>query len=52
MRGVYLQPGEHTVEFHFSMPVGPLYVTLAGIAAGIALGAVLWLMTMGKPVKK
>ena len=30
MRGVYLPaPGRHTVEFSFSLPHQPLYVTLA-----------------------
>ncbi|HEX7570413.1 MAG TPA: YfhO family protein, partial [Verrucomicrobiae bacterium] len=37
MRGVYLQPGAHTVEFDFRTPNKPLYVTLAGIGAGILL---------------
>jgi len=52
MRGVYLQPGEHTVEFYYNAPIGPLYVTLAGIAVAIVLGASLWLMTAGKVIKK
>jgi uncharacterized membrane protein YfhO len=37
MRGVYLTPGAHTVEFQFSMPNKPLYVTLAAIVMGICL---------------
>ena len=37
MRGVYLPPGAHTVEFQFRLPVKPLYVTLAAIATGIVL---------------
>ena len=37
MRGVYLTPGAHTVEFQFTMPNKPLYVTLAAIATGICL---------------
>ena len=35
MRGVYLLPGAHTVEFRFQPPVGALYVSLA--ASGIGL---------------
>ena len=31
MRGVYLTPGAHTVEFKFSLPSGPLYVSLSAI---------------------
>jgi hypothetical protein len=37
MRGVYLTPGAHTVEFQFRMPHKPLYVTLAAIGVGIFL---------------
>jgi hypothetical protein len=37
MRGVYLPPGAHTVEFRFQPPVGPLYVSLAAIGAGLLL---------------
>ncbi|MGA2541328.1 MAG: hypothetical protein ABSG78_07165 [Verrucomicrobiota bacterium] len=44
MRGVYLTPGEHTVDFRFEPSQGPLYVTLAALAFGIVLGA--WLIYM------
>ena len=37
MRGVYLAPGHHAVEFTFTMPNKPLYVTLVAIATGICL---------------
>jgi hypothetical protein len=37
MRGVYLASGNHTVEFNFTLPNKPLYVTLAAIATGIFL---------------
>ena len=37
MRGVYVGPGEHRVEFHFRPPIKMLYVSLAGIAVGLAL---------------
>ena len=37
MRGVYVTPGAHTVEFRFSLPNGPLYVTLTAIGAGLLL---------------
>lgn len=37
MRGVYLTPGGHTVEFQFILPKGPLYVTCAAWAVGIFL---------------
>jgi hypothetical protein len=41
MRGVYLSPGQHTVEFDFSLPNKPLYITLAGIAVGLGLAGYL-----------
>ena len=37
MRGVYLTPGAHTVEFKFSLPHKPLCITLAAIGVGILL---------------
>ena len=37
MRGVYLEPGAHTVTFDFSLPNRPLYVTLAALALGLLL---------------
>ncbi|MGA2854886.1 MAG: hypothetical protein ABSE90_12250, partial [Verrucomicrobiota bacterium] len=37
MRGVCLPPGEHNVEFYFSLPMKPLYVTLSAIIFGILL---------------
>jgi len=43
MRGVYLSPGQHTVEFDFSLPNKPLYLTLSAIGVGILLGGLLLL---------
>ena len=37
MRGVYLPPGQHTVEFSFSIPHQPMYFTLAAIVIGLGL---------------
>ena len=37
MRGVYLLPGQHTVEFRFQPPIGPLYISLAASAVGLLL---------------
>jgi len=37
MRGVYLPPGAHTIEFRFQPPVGPLYVSLAAVGTGLLL---------------
>ena len=42
MRGVYVPAGPHTVEFNFSLPNKPLYVTLAAIGVGILLGGFLF----------
>jgi hypothetical protein len=41
MRGVYLTPNAHTVEFQFRLPNKPLYITLAAIGAGILLCGIL-----------
>jgi uncharacterized membrane protein YfhO len=45
MRGVYLTQGEHKVEFYFSLPVKPLYVTLSAMAVAIILSGVLVFLT-------
>jgi len=42
MRGVYLQPGSHIVEFRFQPPYKLIYVSLAAILLGVILsGAVI-----------
>ena len=43
MRGVQVPPGRHTVEFYFSLPNGPLYVTLSAIIIGLGLCGYLFL---------
>ncbi len=45
MRGVYLMPGAHTVEFRFSVPNRPLYVSVAAVAIGIVLSGMLIFLT-------
>ena len=45
MRGVFLQPGKHSVQFTFSMPNKLLYVTTAACILAILLGIALWIMT-------
>lgn len=43
MRGVYLRPGSHQVEFVFRPPVRLLYVSLGAIGAGLVLvGLTYW----------
>jgi hypothetical protein len=37
MRGVYLTPGQHIVEFQYQLANGPLYVSLAAIGIGLLL---------------
>jgi hypothetical protein len=49
MRGVYLTPGVHTVEFQFKLPCGPLYVSLTAIGIGIFLAGCLFLSTRRIP---
>jgi hypothetical protein len=41
MRGVFLTPGTHTVEFFFRPPLKPGYVTLAAMALGILLSGLM-----------
>jgi hypothetical protein len=45
MRGVYLTPGTHTVEFNFSLPPGPLYITIAAAVVGLLMCVVLFVST-------
>jgi len=45
MRGVYLTPGAHTVEFQFRLPDKPLYVTLTAIVTAILLCGFLFIST-------
>jgi hypothetical protein len=49
MRGVYLTPGSHTVEFQFTQPNAPLYITLTVIVAGFFLGGFLFYSTRKPP---
>ena len=37
MRGVYLTPGDHTVEFKFQPPFGLMYVSLSAIGLGLVV---------------
>lgn len=52
MRGVYLPPGKHVVQFDFSLPNRPLYVTLAAFGLGIILCSLLFILTRKKPEAK
>ncbi|HYA79157.1 MAG TPA: hypothetical protein VED19_01450, partial [Candidatus Nitrosopolaris sp.] len=45
MRGVFLPPGAHTVEFKFSLPHKPFYVTLTALGVGILLCGLLMIAT-------
>jgi hypothetical protein len=49
MRGVYLAPGNHTVEFQFSLPNKPLYITLSAIGSGIILCGILFVASRRQP---
>lgn len=49
MRGVYVTPGAHLVEFRFSLPLGPLYVSLSAIGVGILLCGLLIFSTRRTP---
>jgi len=45
MRGVQLSPGPHTVQFDFSVPNHPLFITLAALIVAIFLAGLLVFMT-------
>jgi len=45
MRGVYLPAGEHSVEFQFSLPIKPLYVTVSAMFIGVLLCGFLVVLT-------
>ena len=45
MRGVYLTAGEHNVEFQFSLPIKPFYVTLSAMGIGVLLCGFLFVLT-------
>ena len=47
MRGVYLAAGTHTVDFRFQPPIGPLYVSLAGIGVGVVILCMLFVTERG-----
>jgi hypothetical protein len=49
MRGVYLMPGAHIVEFRFALPSKPLYVTCAAVGVGIVLFGLLIFLERRKP---
>jgi hypothetical protein len=49
MRGVYVTPGDHTVEFNFTLPNKPFYVTLAAIITGIVLLGLLFFLQRRNP---
>jgi len=43
MRGVYLTPGNHTVDFKYQPPFGLMYVSLSAIGLGLVVFAVVLL---------
>ncbi len=49
MRGVFVPTGAHTVEFTFSRPHKPLYVTEMALGIGIALCGLLFITTRQQP---
>ena len=52
MRGVYLTPGPHRVEFRFAQPMGSFYVSLSAIILGLLLCGILLVIpssSAGKP---
>jgi hypothetical protein len=48
MRGVFLKPGKHKVEFKFEPPVDTMYVTFAAWGVGLVLVGAMVVMTRPK----
>jgi len=48
MRGVFLTPGAHRVEFIFSPSMRPLYISLSALAAGMLMLLILFVRKAGK----
>ncbi len=48
MRGVYLSPGTHTVEFTFALPNKAMLITLSAVLVGIILGVVIFVGSRSK----
>jgi hypothetical protein len=48
MRGVYIAPGTHAVEFTFSLPLRPFYISICGLTATASLGLFIFLATRRK----
>ena len=49
MRGVFLNPGKHRVEFRFKPPVGSLYVTVVALCLSLLLLGVLIISSFRAP---
>jgi len=49
MRGVYVPPGQHTIEFFYSQPNPLFFVTLAAVLVALVLGGCLLATTRKKP---
>jgi hypothetical protein len=49
MRGVYLPPGNHTVEFQFRPRMGTFYVSLAAVCLGVVLCGLLIVVNRPTP---
>jgi hypothetical protein len=52
MRGVYLPPGNHTVDFRFKAPLKYLYITLAALAIGVLLSGYVIYSNFGRSSPK
>jgi len=48
MRGVYVPPGTHAVEFHFNLPMRGFYISVIALALTAGLGVFVFLATRRK----
>ena len=52
MRGVYLEPGKHTVVFSYRIPSRGLYISVASILVGVLIAGYLGFSSRKKPDAK
>ena len=51
MRGVYLQPGEHEINFHFQPKITTLYISLSAWATGLLIAVFLFFSNRRRDVQ-
>jgi uncharacterized membrane protein YfhO len=50
MRGVFVTPGQHTIEFHYAAYLRYLYVTIVALLTGLAVSGYVFYTNRKTPV--